>query len=121
MSAPAIVGLVLVGLLAAAAVGIVAYVVAVHLSTTGRNLRVMRGSDGTLHLRTPLGRATARLVVHEYQGRVYEVRMHFRRTGETVAYVPPAEHLVISLVSREVDAAQMGRSARQAARLTNTR
>lgn len=73
---------------------------------------IPQGGDRFL-IRSPYGPGSARLVVHENHGRVYEVRLRFRREPEGVAYVPPTPTLIASFVQREVQDRAMRDAARR--------
>lgn len=99
MSTTTIVLLVL-AVLAASVLAAVLFVVIMRRLSIARGVEMYEQAPGYWSIRTPVGRASARLVVHENHGKVFEVRTYFRGEDETVSYVPPAQHVLYQHVQR---------------------
>lgn len=81
-------------------------VIASRGAATSRGVRMHATGPESFRFTTPVGRASARIVLHEDMGRVYEVRTEFRGQGSHIGYVPPANALLRSHVERLVTEAQ---------------
>lgn len=110
MSTTTIVLLVL-GLLAAALLVSVLVVVVARRLSVARGVEMYQQGEDYWSIRTPVGRASARLVVHENHGKVFEVHTYFRGEEPTVSYVPPAPRVLYQYVQRTSNEAWARRAA----------
>lgn len=111
MSALATVGIVIGALLALFLLSVVvALAIGRGIGQTRGAISVVEAEGGRLTIRTPYGPGSARLVVHDDLGKVYEIALSLRgEPKSTLTYVPPAIAMVRSHVATRVDAIDMKR------------
>lgn len=105
--------LIVVGWIILASLIALGFVLFTRRAAMARGVVMAEVAAGAYAFRTPAGRATARLALHDDHGRVFEVRTYFRGEDVSVSYVPPAAQVLRREVERLAADAVMRRTQRR--------